>query len=258
MTDIEDPFESPKLLLARAKENIGELHKRVGAFFDRKPYARVTDKDPQTGWDRHKLRLTAKLPGSISAIYSESLSHLRHSLDQATCAASIALGATRIKQTYFPVCEDANQLDGQVSRVCRDVPDELKPFLKSLKPYRRQDSFLWAISRLASTNKHQLLTPMLIEHNGVMGVRSSVGFGVEWMPDGRWDSEKNELSVALVKPGTKPRYDLQFRLDVSLSKNDAHIRGPALPLLGMFFAETENTLSAIETETARILKERAA
>jgi len=48
---MDDPFDSPREVLARARDHISDLEARIKAFFDRKPYARVVDFDRDTGQD---------------------------------------------------------------------------------------------------------------------------------------------------------------------------------------------------------------
>lgn len=253
----DDPFESPKLLLARADENLAELDQRIRAFLERKPWAHVTDQDPKTGWDRYKIRLNAKLPGGLRAVFGDAIGNLRHTLDQAVCAASAALGVTDLKNVYFPVSDTPEGLESVIKTRCRKVPRELLPYLRSLKPYRRPANFYWAISKLAAANKHVMLAPMLVASSGGVGIHGGArGLGVDWMPQGTWDSTKNELTVALVRPGVKPNYNLSIRLEVHLDDPGGILSGPALPLLSLMYGNVAGALSGIEEETARILRER--
>ena len=82
----EDPFESPFLLLNRAREIREELNARGKAFFDSEPYATFVDRDPNTGHYLRKMRLTEKLPPSSWPVAADALNNLRAALDQGICA----------------------------------------------------------------------------------------------------------------------------------------------------------------------------
>ncbi len=76
-----DLFESPNLLIDRAREHIDELEATIKVFFDRKPYAHVIDLDRKSGQKVYKIRLTANLPGRCRAVLKDVTSNLRDALE---------------------------------------------------------------------------------------------------------------------------------------------------------------------------------
>lgn len=193
----DDPFESPKLLMARAQENLLDFRQREKAFFDRKPYARIIDIDPNSGHEVHKLRITAKVPGGLSAVVADALNNIRHALDQSVVASARMTNAdANVKSIYFPICHNGGDLDSAINAKCRGVHPEVVSYIRELKPYRGGHLTIWGLSKLAGTNKHQLLTPVAAVANEAVTV---IGFNParanDFMPTPSWDGTKNELTL---------------------------------------------------------------
>jgi hypothetical protein len=81
-----NPFDSPNLLLDRARENREELNARAKRFFDENPCAHFVDRDANTGHYLRKARLSAQFPSVLWAVAADALNNLRSALDQAVCA----------------------------------------------------------------------------------------------------------------------------------------------------------------------------
>jgi hypothetical protein len=258
----EDPFESPKLLLARAQEHIADFKKREKAFFESQPYTQFVDKDAHPGWDTVKLKFTRKVPGIVSTVCADALSNLRHALDHAVCASVFAMTGTMPRGTYFPFGGSADELKLAIKDKCKRVTPEVLDYIRSLNPYRgaKVPSLLWMMSRIAAPNKHRVLSPIITGGGGQVAVHSFKGFGTDGIPSGWWDRDKNELQIALFKSGTKPDYHLQFPLFIAISDDEADITKPvpvAFLLLAMA-AYTESAVKGIEAETLKLVSKGGA
>jgi hypothetical protein len=96
-----DPFASPKRRLARARNHIDNVEAGIQAFLDRKPYARIVERNAQ-GAEEHKIKLVIPLPDEITDLTYEAIEAMRSSLDQATYAVAIACNSKRADLIHFP------------------------------------------------------------------------------------------------------------------------------------------------------------
>jgi hypothetical protein len=251
---LADPFESPKLLLARAKENAADFWGRVEAYSKANPWAVVTDPEPETGKQIVKARLTKALPSDARAVFSDAVNNLRHALDQSVNSAAVEIRGGQLN-CYFPFGTDA--VDFALiygSKRYKTIPIEIRPYLNSLQPYAGGDDLLHALNRISGPNKHQALLTIELAVDGFGGdmtASGSVALGI-----GPWDSAKNELPIARVGAGTQLNMNFQVVANVTLGGRHAMSGQPALGVLDAFSSKAESIISGIEAETARILRER--
>ena len=125
---MEDPFESPKLLVEEARYDLQTVVEKQSEFFARRPLAPFERSDRQSGRIVYGLRPTAAIPGRIRAKANATISQLRHALDQAVFAATQQLsGRPTGNRTYFPFCQSPADFDVVMATRSRDVaprPDE--------------------------------------------------------------------------------------------------------------------------------------
>jgi len=255
MTESDDPFESPRLLIERAREHIGEVDAEIKAFFDRKPYTRVIELDRETGLYAHKIRLTAKLPGRIKAVVKDVASNLRDVLDHAVYGSAVALSGTNLDNTGFPFARDAAGVIGELnSKRLSGNPPEIRALLASFEPHATGNQLLWGLNRIRVPNTHRILVPV-----GLATLSSTISEGSGTVTSGsqlgycRWDTTKNEVEYLRLGPGSTFDYKIEISFDVTFENVEALSGEPAISALHAMTSEVERILSAIEAETARIL-----
>jgi hypothetical protein len=91
MNDLH-PFESPKLLIDRAKVSIDELEPLCNAFIRNCAYDVISYTDPKTGEHVVKIHFQQRIPPIMRLPASDALNNLRHALDQAVVDGAILLG----------------------------------------------------------------------------------------------------------------------------------------------------------------------
>src|ERR1022692_4111514 len=123
-----------------------------------KPYTRVAEPDTTTPHlEVHKLRFDQGLPDLFFALTSDALHNVRDSLDNAEYALAVAAGKTHPLHTAFPFGGSAADFENNLGR-CKDIPKEIHALFRAYGPYRGGNDFLWALNKLAVTDKHKLLT----------------------------------------------------------------------------------------------------
>jgi hypothetical protein len=249
----EDPFESPKLLLERAQEHLAELQRREKVFFGRQPYARIVEPDTDPRYEVHKLRFTAKVPGSYSTVVSDALNNIRHTLDQTVVASARALGATKVGHIYFPVCDVESQLEGAIRKKCEGVHPDVVDFIRKQKPYRGGDPIIALLSKLAGSNKHQMLAPIGAMSNGIITIPGgwNPADADNFLPMPHWDGAKNELTLARIRRGYKAPHNLQVRFEIAFNDPDAQIEAPVISFLDIAGLFVSTILANIEMITLK-------
>lgn len=241
-----EPFASAKLLVERAGEHVDDFKRKCDAFFKRKPYAQFVDTKSKPGKELYKLRLVEEIPIGWSTLVADAINNLRHALDHATVASARAAGVADVTKIYFPFCRDVGELDSTIRRKCKGVPAEVTALMPGFKPYKGGDDTLWALTRLAATNKHQMLTGILTAADSI-NVHAMTLFGSKdglFVPG--WDSSKNELTFAEIPAGTELQYDLGVTFSIAFG--DVEIVGGerVLPILHELGSKIWHILSRIE------------
>ncbi len=250
----DDLFESPKLLIDRAREHTDALEAAFNTFFGSHPYAKVVDYDPQTGQNVYKIRLTGHLPGRLKTVAKDVLSNLRESLDHAIYAAAVSLGAIDPRATAFPFANDATHLQGELrGRKLKDIPPELYPMLEGFKPYPGGNDTLVSLNRTRNPGTHRILVPVGFASVAMnMEISSGVITGGQ-IGYSRWDPAKNEVEYMRLSHGSHMNYNIQVAFDVTFGDVET-VRGKSvLATLREFATEVDGVVLAIEAETKRLL-----
>jgi len=249
-----DPFESPKLLIARAKENAADFKTRCQSWVDSNPCVEFAEMDLKTGEKVVKFRLEKPLPSDARPVLSDAFNNLRHSLDQAVNASAVLLRGGAMN-CYFPIGKDAKEFVGIFdSKRFKKIPIDLQPYLAGLQPYFGGDDLLWALGTIAGPNKHQITLDVepRIAGGKAFGGRMANGVAVTF----KWDAAKKEMELARIGPHGEFQMDLSLTYEIKLGRAKVVGGQPALAVFDTFLGKTESVVNGIEAETARILASR--
>jgi hypothetical protein len=249
-------FESPRLLLGRAREHIDHLAAEIKAFFDRRPYAHVVETDPKTLQQVYKIRLTAALPARLPAVLKDATSNLRDALDHAVYAAAVTLGVSEPTATGFPFANNEPHLYGELGTwKFTHVPQSIHPVLVSFKPYPGGNDLLVGLNRIRNPNTHRIIVPVgfatmgneiSIAH-GTIGGNSQIGYS-------RWDAAKNEVEFMRLGQGSQMHYTVKASFDVTFGDLEFVGGKPVVATLRKIMAEVNRVVLALEAECARLKK----
>lgn len=252
---MRDPFRDPKRRVASAKNKIKDLDAGVQTFLAKKPYATVVDTDPDTGNKAHKVKLTEAFPDALLDLADEIAEALRSALDKAGYAAAAELGNTRLKSTYFPIADTEGQIDTDVigRGRCKDLPDQIISLFRAFKPYKTGNPLIWGVNQLANGTKHRILVPVGISvGNAFMNSFRNPGLTVRMAFPPQWDTEKDEMVLCVVGPGSEPQYDMSLEMTVQMRPIAGMLRGPATGVFSAMAREVENVVLATEAQTSLI------
>jgi len=246
------PFESPKLLIECAPENIDRLDKYCHEYFSGSPYEVVEKIDHMTKAKTCCFRFQKKLPSKIRTVSHSILNDLRHALDQAVCESVIVLGNKNAKETYFPFARDISDLPERMNKACKKVHPEIQEYLKNLRPYNDGDAILWSLSRHSGPNKHQRIIQIGIT-KGLEGYEI-VDSRYTFIINPRWLDETNELEFAKIGYGGHLKFNYKFVFGIVFGDIEVIGGDCVLDTFRTYFSKVQEIVSEIELKTMRILE----
>ena len=251
---IETAFESPAALIERGREHIQQARAEVGGFFERKPYTRLVEFDPNTGQDVHKIRLAASIPGKVRTIVKDATANFRDALDHAVYASAVCLCGGDPDNTGFPFAKDAKGVLGELNgKRLSGNPPAIRPFLAGFEPHETGNPLLWGLNRIRNPNTHRMLVPVGAASAGTglnvhqMSVRGPARIGYS-----RWDPTKNEVEYLRVGPGSVGQYDVQVSFFVAFGDVGTLAGKDVFSTLDAIASEVERIVLAIKAETERL------
>lgn len=246
---MNDALESARYCLAHAARRIRELESEVAAFGALNPFLEFWQKDPKSGEQVLKVKLTRSMPQSLSGIAVDAVGQLRATLDQAGYAVAVAAGS-KGKMGQFPF--GGTLADAQLRKKGRskDIPQEIFDLMIGFRPYRGGNDRLWGLNRLCNTNKHEVIVPLVTASNG-FAIRDGVINGPVSVT-AKWDGVKGELEVARIGAGGSIKGNFQYSFFVAVGPVEAVGGQPAIELLDALAEEIGRILNAIEAEALRL------
>src|SRR3954467_14113642 len=104
-------FQSARIRIRWAKEDLDQLKRRVRTFFKSNPYSVFADPEADGVYELHKVRLIKAIPDSFNKHTVGALESLRAALD----LAAAALAPDPVKgDTHFPFCKSASDMKGRL------------------------------------------------------------------------------------------------------------------------------------------------
>lgn len=253
-----DPFDSPKLLVSHAREQIEDAAARMRAFFNAKPYARVVDVDPDTGQEVHKIRLTTDLPVKISVVAKDAAGNLRDALDHALYGCALVVNGGAPKNTGFPFARNSAGVAGELgSKRLSGNPPEIHPLLVGFKPHEGGNDLLWGLNSIRNPNSHRVIVPVgqAMMTQGI-GIKQGKINGPSRIGYSDWNPAKNEVEFLRLGPGSTIHYEVNATFDVVFEGGNALSGQPVISTLHAITREVERVVLAVEAETHRIVRSR--
>jgi hypothetical protein len=148
-----------RIKIQRAEKHVRDLKAEIEAFFNTKPYAIGTKRNPQTRQLIYYLTSVREVPERIAAIAGDVLQNLRSALDHLAYRLFMVgkPPGTPAKHVYFPISDNAakyrTESPGKVKGMRQDAIDAIKAF----KPYKGGNDTLWIIHKLNNIDKHRFV-----------------------------------------------------------------------------------------------------
>jgi hypothetical protein len=157
----DNPFYSPRLLIADARDDIYSLNEAVRDFVKHQETL-ISYFDLEQRLYVHTVQFGKPLSPKLPVLMRKAVGSLRSALDQAVYASAITLGSRRLVSTNFPFADTAQGLEGEIKRRCRDVAPEIVALLRAFQPYQGGNVTLWTLNKLRNIKEHRLLVPSVV------------------------------------------------------------------------------------------------
>jgi hypothetical protein len=243
MTDI---FADSKIRLSQAKKHILAFERRIKVFFEKEQYTEVIEQDSIRD-SVHKIKFTEPFIDDLAAIATDVVDNLRASLDYAWHTLAVASKAiVETDEATFPFLNNASKFENTIKRGFKKFHPEIIALLRSFQPYKGGNDLLWALHRIAATNRHRMLAPVILKA-GLSGKVGSTG-KITFPPAG-WNSAKNEIvCFAIHTNGRSPLTipDLKLRIAVVFDQVEFVGNQRAITVLNNLTSEVKNIIEALE------------
>ena len=256
-----DYFSSAQKTLSWAEEGIEELNGECIAFFNDRPFRKVIEFDAEAGQNIVKITAIKPLPDKIVRLATEAINNIKHSFDQSTFAAVIALGKGTTGDFHFIwTTTRPKDFEGRLRSGRKGLPPELWPIFCEFKPYAtgetnaRGDNLVRELARIANRKHRVALTFAPAVQGGMWpsvtgfmkaGTRSSLPIPI-------WDSVKNEVIIARVPRGLKVHNDTRLAFNVAFDEPPPLKGRSAVGLLDLFLAKAKSVADRLEREVTTI------
>lgn len=252
---MDDPFDSARLHLEEAQENIRAFDELAASFIHRDNWTGIVDFDAKSGQHRAKVRFKTRLPRRLPMLAKRVFGDLRDSLDHALYASAKLTGTKpdpkRCKYPFgpTPVAVEAEIMEGR----CDDLhPDVLKIVITSA-PYETGNRTLWAMNKVRNRDTHSILSPATVEGSGYR-INSMRGDHSGLVVDPDWRSTRNELTFASFTLGPNAQVNVTPMLQVTLGPAFGFGSEPATAVFKTTLDVVSGLVDQIETASRANIK----
>jgi hypothetical protein len=246
-------FYSAHRRIERAEEHLKDLESKIDEFFGEKPHTHAVERDPNGTHEIHKICFTKRFPYRWRILATETIEHLRASLDHATFAAHLAAGGDpNARYVAFPFGKSATDLDNSIRGRSKDLMPEIQTFLRTLNCYEGGNDALYILNELSNLSKHALIT-------FIAGAAIDLEIHATRRPDFVelfdpfiWDRAKNEIKYARVPIGADFQHNATFNLFVALQYKEVSSAVSATAALHVLSDETWEAVRGLEAECRRL------
>ena len=236
---------------------MADFEARCAAFCKACNYEVVRKRNNKTSEEVILLRFDRRPTPDLRAKATSVLTGARHALDQAVCDAAIQLGRKDAKKIYFPVAQDAADLEKAIVSRCKGVDTDLLDFIRATKPYYGGNDIIREGCRITN-DKHVRVIGLSLGGSYTTLISNEnldiQGPCVLWI--NKWNYITNELEYARIGPGGHFNMDIDHPVSIVLGEGKPPFAGSAATALGDFISETDSIILGIKAETARILAGR--
>jgi hypothetical protein len=248
-------FDSPRLKLRGANEELEALKAAIAAYRDSNAYELVVDPDPERpNGDIHKIKVRAP-PDRLGLLCARIASEMRDALDQTGYAAAVAGGHIKPTKAYFPICKDDSQFDNCVRQNCRHLPPDIVTLFRAFKAHPSGDRLLVALNNVAGFGKHCVVRPVAQGIGGDFHTRLEIAECPDhFLPVNypKWDPLKNEVILFHVGKGTKLKYQANLSIYIAFGEVDFVAGQEVAAFFDALSGKVEGIIAATEAECRRL------
>jgi len=244
------------MLIQEARERIASLEQRIESFVREEKRTGGIERDAKADEYMLYVQFESGIPNKISLDVRAIARDLRDALDHAVYASAVAISGGDPKRTKFLTADTEEGIKDDIGRGrCRDVHPDIVALMIAEGAHQAGNRTLWALNQFRNQNTHKAVTLAALDSGG-LGIQSANIRYLRWQGMSEWRSTTRCLYFLRFTGDSK--FDLQVDPMVEIRLHESlGLAGEAAGLaLLKIAAEVERVVDAIQTETARILRER--
>lgn len=249
---MDNPFDSARLMIDAAKENITLLRDGVKAWSHNDNWAGIIEKDPESSDHIIKVQFKTDLPARLSLRAVQATANLRSALDHAAYASAlITSGLDDPNRTKFIFGDTVDDLRNEIGKKrCADMHEDIIAFMLALEPHQAGNRSLWALNKMRNRSDHRILLPCAATSKG-LGIGEGL-FSATASNISEWSSIRKQLSFLRLHGEFQIHAQIDPFIEVELNPVFGFPSKPAVEILGDLASEVERIVLGMEAETARI------
>lgn len=246
------PFKSSRLLLARAQEHIDQFNHLENGFLARNPYSYFTDRDPETGQTRYKIKVSQRIGDRLPVIAFDIVNCLRSALDHAVFDSAKAIGGTpKPRDTKFPFGATREQAERNLDRYKgSEVPLEIRPVLLEFEPFKGGALKIWELNELRNQKIHRILKVISASANTVHFGDGTMNATISMCSE--WDDELNELTYMRIEEGATGTSRLYPSVNIAFVDRELFGGESTQRVFSSLLHSVKTIVERIEQETSRL------
>lgn len=259
MSASQDLFSGPRQLISHANDEIRDAESIVKKFNEQLTTLNQMRFDKKKNQNVFYMKITGpEIPAKLSNIVKDAAENLRAALDHVVYSSAVALNGGSPSNTGFPFADDAA---GVLKRLggnrLSDNPIELHEIFVTIAPHENGNKLLWALNKIRNASTHRFIVPvgtavggheLYIKHARING-NSTIGYS-------KWNPQTKEVEYMRLSPESTIEYNVSIVVGI-VFEGVKHLEGRhVIDALKEMAIETERAVSAIESETLKILSGR--
>lgn len=256
MRGTEDPFRPAKLLVSLASGDINKFQARCDAFLNESKMELIEDHDSQPEQVIHKVRVTDAVPDDLERDAVHLVGDLRSALDKAVHAASVQIGTSDPKYAHFPAADSEAGFKGQLNSgrgPYRGVPQELRDYLVSLKPWWGGNDILRSFLAFSNPTKHESILTVDVHFNGITIAGDGGRFHFENVGT-VWNEHKTECEIFRTLKSRPIQGQIRIKRSIAFNNAERLSGHPFAPIIREIARIVNSIVLGLEAETERILR----
>lgn len=241
---MDDPFDSPRMLIDGAEDCISSLEKIIEAFAGHQGRTFGSEFDIKSGKYLLYVQYPIPIPQKISMDIRAVARDLRDALDHAVYASSVAIFGGNPKKTKFLVADKPEGIENDIKKnLCKDVHEDIVALMVKENVTENGNTAIWSLNKFRNKSSHRVVSPTNAESGG-FGISTMRG-DMTFDSMNEWRSTSRRLYFAKIKPQS-PDFEVNICPSVELR---AH------PEFGLGNVPAPVGLRNVATEVRRIVEE---
>jgi hypothetical protein len=251
---MDDPFESPRMLIDDAEERIAGLEKIIEAFVGHQDRAISSEFDAKSGKHLLYVQYPTAIPPKISMDIRGIARDLRDALDHAVYASSVTIFGGDPAKTKFLVADTPDGIQQDIKRHrCKDVHEDIVALMVKENATEAGNPAIWSLNKFRNHSSHRVIG-LANAGSGGVGINSARG-GLTFDSMNEWRSTSRRLYFAKIRLHG-PELELNISPTVEVRTHPQFGLGnvPAPVGLRNVVSEVRRLVREIKDETTNVVR----